>query len=528
MENLPFLFLKELFSQMPGLNEAIRCSHVCKNWRAAYEALIKPETLCLYFEKSNRQIPLNHRLFYTNDPVAKLCFLKIAFPSNELQFFHSAASTHFSNIKKLVIFSPLSPLSDYDYDHLREPLKINFQSKLNHFKALEYCEIHCQIVVPEDCELDLPNLKVLCVDWCSFEKEKARITLNTPSLKAMKITGDRHCRHQKKANITNFKFLFPSALRHLEMIIYESNFKFDTQFENLEILVIAEKGYNVFVNGPNLLLADDFLESLPSLKFIFLVWYYGNDLRKLEAGKRKFNLKDLKIFNSETGRTERFDYPNWRWYLEHREQLRYWPGEFDLVFNKLINCQVPLDLFRTSYFRIKQMKVRQVDDQSLLVDFLRNVRVTELELEYDCNLGQSFIDQIADSAIILNRLTFDECVWNRMNDFSGLTRLNTFHFEVYFQQFQREAALAVLRNPLCATFFFYFYEGFSSKMIKYADGELRKRPNFWFGHYMNKVGNDFVCRTCGWTSSNDPNRFEDPVAVTVQHAGNGPTARNMT
>ena len=171
------------------------------------------------------------------------------------------------------------------------------------------------------------------------------------------------------------------------------------------------------------------------------------------------------------------------------------------------------------------MKVRQTDDQSLLVDLLRNVRVTELELEYDCNLGQSFIDQIADSAIILNRLTFDECVWNRMNDFSGLTRLNTFHFEVYFQ---REAALAVLRNPLCSTFDFTFCEGFCSEMFENEDGELRKDPNIWplFSHYIRRAENDFECQTCGWTSSNDPNRFEDPVAVTVQHAGNGP-ASNM-
>lgn len=514
MENLPFLFLKELFGMMPGLNEVIRCSHVCRNWRAAYEALVKPETLCLHFEKLNRLVPLNHRLFYTNDPVSKFCFLKIARSSDELQFFDSL-TTQFLNIKKLIILSPFSSHS-YDGKHLKESLKINLKDQLNHFKALEYCEIHCQTMVVEDCEINLPNLKVLCVGWCDFEAENARIALNTPSLKAMKFTGGWFCFHQrfylKKANITQFKFLFPSALRHLEMIIYDPRFKFEAQFENLEVLVFSRKSQY----GP---LGGDFLESLPSLKFLFLHWPDDYLLTDLEEAKQKFNLNDLKIFAPNIFRltNNKFDYSNWPWYLKQKKQLPYWPGEFELVFDKLVDFQVPLDLFKKNYFETKLIKVRQVDDQLLLVDLLRNVRVAELELEYDCNLGQSFIDQIVDSAIILDTLTLDECVFNRMNDFSGFARLNILHFKLNFQQLQAEAPLAVLRNPLCVSFTFMGYMGLcieTEEDEREEDGEIRKYYNTSYIHLICRSGNDLKCISCGWT---DTNCFENPVA-TAQHA----------
>ena len=404
-----------------------------------------------------------------------------------------------------------------------KPLKMNLQRQLNHFKALEYCEVHSHLVTEEDCELDLPNLKVLSVGWCHTDAEKLRITLNTPSLKAMKITTDWSCPHIRKANIRNFRFLFPSSLRHLEMIFHEADFKFENRFENLEVLIFPNTSSNLLDTPDGDLFAEDFFESLPSLKFIFSEWFSKDVLSILETGKRKFNLKDLKILTSKTVGSERFDYMNWRRYLE--KQPPYWPGKFELVFDKLVSCQVPLDLFKEGYFQfIELMKVRQVDDQSLLVDLLREVQVAKLELEYDCNLGQSFIDQIVDSGIVLNKLILNECVWNRMNDFSVLTRLHILNFEVQIQQFRVEPALAMLRNPLCVTFYFSFYKGFCREKMEDRDGELRQDLNIWprFSHYICRDGNDFKCNTCGYTSSDDPNSFEDPVAATAQHADYGP------
>ena len=169
-----------------------------------------------------------------------------------------------------------------------------------------------------------------------------------------------------------------------------------------------------------------------------------------------------------------------------------------------------------------------MDNQAALLEFLKNVQVKSLELEYDCNLGQSFIDQIADSTILLDRLSLDECVWNRMNDFSVLTRLGIFRFTVSFQRFRRKAAKAILKNPTCFAFCFEYYDGFT--YVNWND-ESRKDPNvdYQFSHYIQRAeGKDFLCNTCGWISSNDPNRFKGPVKVTVRHAANGQIPPNLT
>ena len=524
MENLPFLFLKELFGMMPDLNQVIRFSHVCRNWKAAYETMVKPETLCLHFEKTKRTIPLNHRLFYTNDRVSQLFFLKTSLPSNELRFFDSAsASTHFANIRKLVIFA--APADYYNISASADyPYKFCLQKQLNTFKRLEYAEFFFTIHVQEACEIDLPFLKIVCFNGCQIDGESAQIILNTPSLEAMKIhTGDR----KKSIKITNFKFLFPSALRHLELTIFKTNFKFETKFDRLEVLMFSNLVWELICDFDETkklqMLADDFLEPLPSLKFLLFVHGWPV-LAKLEEEKRKFGLNDLKIL---TDVTDKFNYANWQGYLEHKEQLRYWPGKFNLVYDKLINCQIPLDLFRENYFRINEMMVCHVDNQTVLLEFLKNAQITSLELKYGCNLGQSFIDQIADSTILLNRLSLDDCILNRMNDFSVLSRLGTSRFTVFFQKFRTDAIIAILKNPICFIFHFIYYDGFTD--VNW-NGESRKNANIDYNssHYLQRAGKEFLCNTCGWISSNDPNRFRGPVKVTLLHAANGPFAPNLT
>ena len=127
MENQPFLILKELFSILPDLNAAIR-SHVWRNRKAAYEAMIRPETLCLHFGTTIQEIRwfLGHRSFYTNKRVSALSFLKPVLPSEELRFFDSPSFiTHFANIKKLVIFN--APKDFYNfYDRIMPENKSTF------------------------------------------------------------------------------------------------------------------------------------------------------------------------------------------------------------------------------------------------------------------------------------------------------------------------------------------------------------------------------------------------------------------
>lgn len=153
-------------------------------------------------------------------------------------------------------------------------------------------------------------------------------------------------------------------------------------------------------------------------------------------------------------------------------------GQFEIVFDKLIDCQIPLDLFKEGYFKISKLKVRHVANQQLLVDLLRNGRITSLELEYDCNLRQSFVREIVDSRCVPRILSLDEHVWNRMNDFSVLSRLIIDCFTVTFQQLRcKAAAHAVLRNPHCVSFHFENYKGFyySDEM---EEGKHRNDLNF--------------------------------------------------
>lgn len=62
------------------------------------------------------------------------------------------------------------------------------------------------------------------------------------------------------------------------------------------------------------------------------------------------------------------------------------------------------------------------------------------------------------------------------------------------------------------------------------DGELRKEPNevALFCRFTQRVGSDFLCQTCGCISTNDPNRLEDPMRVTLQHVGSERSESNLT
>ena len=505
--DLPFLVLKKIFRIMPNLKEAIKCSLVCKNWREAYETMVRPQSLCLHLQAF---IPLNHRLFYTNERVDPFAFFK--YPDHS-QFLRSElAMGHFKQIKKLILF--------IFYADYALPL-FRLREQLNHYESLEHVELQCKTLVQEECEINLPNLKSF---WCHHMKfeENAQVVLNTPSLEIMRLVEySRKCSEDSEgsedsAEITNFKFQFPEKLKYLEMYNHKTGFKFDIEFPNLECLVFPDTLHS---SERVRLFGDDFLESLPSLRFLYFSWFRDLDLPILEEEKRKLNRKDLKICDE--WESYKFDYKNWSKYVKDREQLSHWPSEKVVVFDQLIDCKIPLKYFEENYLRVRELKVRQVADQALLVNFLKKVHFQYLVLEYDCNLGQSFLDEVADS-VTVSSLSIDECVLNRLSDLSVLSRLNAFCMEVYFQQFRREAVSAVLRNLACARCYYYPYDGFDDEGPDLLLGEdfFRKgyRERQYYDHAVLRAKSEFYCDWCCWISSNDPNHSKKgPMEVTIQH-----------
>lgn len=161
METLPLLVLENLFKMMANRNEMIKCSQVCRNWRAAYQAIPKPDRLYLHFDQF---LPLHRWLFYTNETVTEFYFLKIR---NDLQFLRSStARLQFANNNKLVIFPAY-------IDHPYPPVyEFSFREQLNHFKSLEHLEIHRRYpkLEPgnfwlEDAEIDLPKHRRYSLPW---------------------------------------------------------------------------------------------------------------------------------------------------------------------------------------------------------------------------------------------------------------------------------------------------------------------------------------------------------------------------
>ena len=525
MENLPLVALRKLFELMPSLNERVKCSHVCRNWRAAFEAKMRLETIALYFQKF---IPLNHRLFYTNEPMSRSSFLRLPRSYDYLhQFLDSNASALFVNIKKLVVFEC------YENHNYSKVPALRLQKQLNRFKCLEHLEIVCNMPALKDAEIDLPNLKVLSFWGLSqFDDDDVPVILNTPCLQALRICNVIAPR-QKHTTTADFNFLFPQSLRFIEMTNRGENFQFETEFPNLECLVFhldfewGAKQVRLF--------SDEFLKSLPNLKMLFIHSLQDSfHFPALDEQQRSFGSKNLKIICDDRLSSRMFNFSNWGRYVQHKQLLKSWPqNEFYLVFNKLINCRMPLDHFEEGYLKVNEVKVCRMVDQPLLVNFLRKAEIWILTLDYDCNLDQNFFDQIAESAVTVPYLILQGYDLSRLSDPSVLGRLNMFHFELYIQNFQnfpQVAALAVLNNLACFLSTFYKFEEFRNSFPEEVgeDGELRKEPDILFRHSLRRVGSDFLCESCKWLSTRHPNGLEDPIGVTFEHIEGERIAPNLT
>lgn len=111
-------------------------------------------------------------------------------------------------------------------------------------------------------------------------------------------------------------------------------------------------------------------------------------------------------------------------------------------------------------------------DEPLLLELLRNVQISALHLNYDFNLGKSFLDEIADF-VTLENLSSYESLWNRASDLSVIDRLNVRFVYLAFEQLPREMAGCLLKNPSCLYISFSYYSGFDEWEI---DGKFSKTP----------------------------------------------------
>ena len=504
MENLPLLVLEKIFSELTNLNEVIRCSSVCKNWRVAYE-VCKPTTLCLFSDF----MPLNYRLAYSTERVKRCQFFKT---SEDLQFLASEITkTHFANIRKLIIIAS----NPRDFNFKIEYHPFSFGKQLNHFQKLEYLEIQRRIWLDlKDSKLDLPMLKVLLFNpnrkKKDFDKDEIlpKVMLNTPSLEVLEIYPRRDF------PFSEFILKFPHQLKSLTAIV--STFDPKTKFEQLECLAVRMSQHNY---------RDDFLSSFPNLKLLLLL-IYCEDRDELEKQlieqKKRYGLDDLEIlFN---GPDDDFDcildhdnytpdYENWRKYMRHKEIVQYCPIELMVDFNELIEQAVPLEHFQ-SFFRINVLKLGNVADQSLLLDFLKIVQTfSVLKFYPEFNLDVDFLDEVA-SFLTVHHLYFPENVLNRLSDFTFLEEFNFYYFSLRFRlNLPREAVSALLKR---ANFQIYLhYDG--KRIVEYIE-EQGSTLFLDYCHLIEKhPEHGFTCGSCNWISPRDLEPNSNSTEAVLKH-----------
>ena len=245
------------------------------------------------------------------------------------------------------------------------------------------------------------------------------------------------------------------------------------------------------------------------------------DYQALRASKQKLKLEDLKILDHEKDSLYEFDYTNWRKYAGYRKQLRAWPNDFRVEFTKLINCKIPFSHFKENYLRIRDLTVRQVTSERLLVEFLKNVKIRTLSLDYDFNLGQSFFDEIANFLTVKEFNSY-ESTWTSVSDASVLDRMNFRKVELQFNQLPRQIALAILKKPFCLIMTFKSYSGWRQSFVE----ENRKTSNGKHFHIIRKANGVFYCIHCKWSSAKDPKCLEDSFEGVIHHIEHGPVPQN--
>ena len=257
--------------------------------------------------------------------------------------------------------------------------------------------------------------------------------------------------------------------------------------------------------------------TLPNLKFLFAYEDEVN-LEKLREQQLMFNRKDLKILAFD--QSPFFNYNNWRPYVHYRQQLRYYPGDFDPEFDRLLDSGIPLHHFEENFLHLSFLSVWEVTDQSLFVKFLKKTKIRSLFLWDTFNLGQDFFDEVS-GFLTLEYLHTSESTWKEIGDLSPLSRWNLWRFGFNFEHTPHQLVATALKNAACSKFEFNHCRNGELNNVLYEFVHEIQRDQ-------NKFKTKFYCSSCGWSSVNDPNCSEDVIAGTVRHIEAKQWVRNMT
>lgn len=514
MENLPILCLKKVFDYLPNLNEQIRCSCTCKQWRDAFQ-VFKPTTLCLYADRG--YLPINKRFVYTNGRFTSSNSFSVRFFDEFLA--SNVTRTYFSQVKKLAFYKR----TDEGVCDVNGFLpKFEFTKQLNYFRELEYLEMETEstyFCCLKDRIIDLPKLEVLSLTLHPFKNqemfrhhylsdfEKSPIILNTPSLKVF-----------NGGLLSDFTFLFPEHLKHLDTYIVCLPIRFEQNFVNLECLILTVLDLYSERKDPKIV-SDELLGGLSSLKRLIIrvkpchkPFPHSLTLAKQVAD---LNFDDLQVFLFSDDNA--LDFQSLRKCTKFFGQIDHLPvnlfpflyRESDSLFDEIIKSEIPLHYF-SDYLQLYDLEIgNNPIDQSHLLKLLKSVRyLDQLTIHVACPLGQSFFDRLPD-CLTMQSLSFchDSSVElpDRgllvIRDFTFLTRLvcREIEFPVYRKPLAWWAICNLLKNENCLSISILFV-GFHSSIYRlchledYDCGDLRllyekTRAN-------RSLFKDFYCPKC--------------------------------
>lgn len=454
MENLPLLCLKKVFEYLPNLNEQIRCSLACQKWRATFQ-LFKSETLCLY---ADNHLPTNKRLAYTNDRFTSSNSFSVSWFEEFLA--SEITRSYFAHIKKLAFYK----YSDSNICDCNKMLpKFEFARQLNHFRELEYLEMENDrkfVYYLQDRIIDLPKLRVLSLDRPFTSKarymghqneagfDNCPIFLNTPQLTTF------------KGRLSDFKFLFPKQLRHLDLEVHLECLPifFEQTFPNLKCLILnlVDKfpfdSYQKFVSVElfvQRIVIDEMLRSLPNLKILVgrIRHIKHCDVFYDRPSPTRFvelNRKDMQALVL----LDKFlDFQNSWAYTKFFGQIDHLTDSVHVSSQSELECKIPANHFG-GYLQLASLNIGwNPVDPSLLLKLLRCIRYVD-SVKIDAReLEQNFFDRLPDclSGKSLHLPPLEIC------DFKFLRRLafRSIYFTVHKEPFSYDRIFNILKNELC-------------------------------------------------------------------------------
>lgn len=259
MEDLPALVFSLIFECHLSLKEQVRCTQVCRKWRAILDPF-KRKRLFLHvgpFPRRKRSCTNEIIRFQDSFEIKSIDFLR-----------HPLTRSYFKRIKQLTVFNIY-----YDSNQIEIPKTLS--KYLYYFQELECLELE-GFSLANKSQLSLKNLKTLSLKNCQIQKP---LELNLPNLQhfiSWLVLSN------------NITFKHPNSIRSMQYYNHHRDCRFKATFENLEVITIFD------VNG---YLLKNFLSRMPKLQRLILYSQMTeNDFEELKRQRSEiFNLKDLQI-----------------------------------------------------------------------------------------------------------------------------------------------------------------------------------------------------------------------------------------